>query len=583
MRRGRRGGRWLGAMLAAVTAMAVCAGVAPAAEDLIRDGPDDTSRAKGKRIPAASGTAPLEDFWPESPRIEAANAGEVIPDHYIVVFKPGSPGSKDLAREVVRDGGGKLKHTYGHALQGFSAVLSPDELERVRRHPNVEYVEQDRVVGPLDVQSPATWGLDRIDQYYLPLNNAYTDGTEGAGVHAYVIDSGIRTTHTEFAGRIGNGIDVNSPGGSVSDCLGHGTHVAGTVGGARWGVADKVILHPVRVFACSGGTDWATVIAAVDWVKANAIKPAVVNMSLGGGAMSSLDSAVANAIASGITFVLAAGNDGGDACQLSPARVVAAITVGATTNTDNRPSWSSYGTCLDLFAPGANITSAWYTGDTATSELQGTSMASPHAAGAAALYLSNHPTATPQQVRDALVSTTTPGRIIGAGSGSPNRLLRSPGSGSGPPVPENTVVNGGFEDGLTGWTARSSRGHSLLSVGGRTGTFSASEGGHNFATDTLGQAVRITPGARLFYHWLQNSQEPIGQAHDYLRVQLYNASTGAFITSLRTWTNRDARNAWRRDEIDLGAYVGQTVRLQFTTTTDSFLVTRFFIDDVSIG
>uniref|UniRef100_UPI003467EDD9 Extracellular serine proteinase n=1 Tax=Thermus sp. (strain Rt41A) TaxID=32063 RepID=UPI003467EDD9 len=276
------------------------------------------------------------------------------------------------------------------------------------------------------VQSPATWGLDRIDQRTLPLDGRYTYTATGAGVHAYVVDTGILLSHQEFTGRIGKGYDAITPGGSAQDCNGHGTHVAGTIGGTTYGVAKGVTLHPVRVLDCNGSGSNSSVIAGLDWVTQNHVKPAVINMSLGGGASTALDTAVMNAINAGVTVVVAAGNDNRDACFYSPARVTAAITVGATTSTDYRASFSNYGRCLDLFAPGQSITSAWYTSSTATNTISGTAMATPHVTGAAALYLQWYPTATPSQVASALLYYATPNVVKNAGRYSPNLLLYTP-------------------------------------------------------------------------------------------------------------------------------------------------------------
>ena len=272
----------------------------------------------------------------------------------------------------------------------------------------------------------ATWGLDRIDQRDLPLNGTYSYTTLAAGVHVYVIDTGIRSTHAEFGGRVSStGYTAISDGNGTNDCNGHGTHVAGTIGGATYGVAKGVTLHAVRVLNCSGSGSTSGVIAGVNWVTANHTAPAVANMSLGGGASTALDDAVRNSVASGVTYAVAAGNSNANACNSSPSRVSQALTVGSSTNTDARSSFSNFGTCVDVFAPGSNITSAWYTSNTATNTISGTSMASPHVAGAAALYLATDPSAPPSTVHAAVVDNASVNKLSSIGSGSPNRLLHS--------------------------------------------------------------------------------------------------------------------------------------------------------------
>jgi subtilisin family serine protease len=578
----------------ALTAGAALATAAPPNNDPTREGPPDGPRGKNQRQAATNNTSTLADYWAESPRHEGPNKGEIIPGSWIVVFKPGTANGKDLARDLTNNSGGNLKHVYESALQGFAATnISDDKAARLADHPNVLSIERDRVAGAEDTQSPVTWGLDRIDQRDLPLSNSYTDGTEGAGVHAYIIDTGIRRTHAEFTGRMGNGYDAVTAGGTANDCHGHGTHVAGTVGGTTYGVADKAILHAVRVLDCNGSGSNSGVIAGVDWVKINAIKPAVANMSLGGGASSALDTAVTNSIAAGISFAVAAGNSNANACNYSPARTANAITVGSTTNTDNRSSFSNWGTCLDIFAPGSTITAAWSTSDTATNTISGTSMASPHVAGAAALYLSANKTATPQVVRDTLVNSATLNKVISAGTGSPNRLLFTGSGGQTPPPPpppppppgSNVIVNPGFENGTTGWIQTSSGGYPLISSSKpRTGSFGAWLTGYNSATETIGQTVTVASGSStLRYWWHMTSSESTATAYDYLRVRIYNAATGALIATPRTWSNTSVRNVWSQDTLSLAAYVGQSIRIVFEGVTDSSVVSSFYIDDVSLG
>jgi subtilisin family serine protease len=321
-----------------------------------------------------------------------------------------------------------VRYTYQHALKGFAARMSAQAAAALARNPNVAFVEQDQEVFLSATQTGATWGIDRIDQKALPLSGTYTYAATGVGVNAYIIDTGIRFSHSEFGGRAKTGFDAVTVGGTAADCQGHGTHVAGTVGGAIYGVAKAVNLYAVRVLNCQGSGSNSGVIAGVDWVASNHVKPAVANMSLGGGASTAIDNAVKGLIDKGVTTAVAAGNGNWlgiaqNACNYSPARVPSAITVGATTSSDAKASYSNYGTCLDLFAPGSGVTSAWYQSDTQTNTISGTSMAAPHVAGVAALYLQRTPAATPQQVRDALASGATVGVVSRAGSGSPNRLL----------------------------------------------------------------------------------------------------------------------------------------------------------------
>jgi subtilisin family serine protease len=368
--------------------------------------------------------------------VRLASGAKAVPGSYVVVLKESAVDRAGSARAAVAVPstatglagryGATVKRTYTAALTGFEAAMDAATAARLAADPAVAYVEQNSVVSIADTQTGATWGLDRIDQRARPLNSTYNYATSaGVNVTAYIIDTGIRLTHGQFTGRVRSGRDTVNNDNDASDCNGHGTHVAGTVGGSTHGVAKRVSLVAVRVLSCSGSGSLAGVIAGIDWVTSDhaAGAPAVANMSLGGGASSSLDSAVTRSIADGVSYAIAAGNSNANACNASPARTPNAITVGSTTSTDARSSFSNFGACLDIFAPGSSITSAWSTGDSATRTISGTSMATPHVAGAAALYLSGNRSATPAAVTSALTTNATANVVTNAGSGSPNRLL----------------------------------------------------------------------------------------------------------------------------------------------------------------
>ena len=353
-----------------------------------------------------------------------------VENSYIVVLDDSVVGEKGrfsiapyVASEMAATHRGNLKHVYQNALNGFAVEMSAEDAERLSMDFRVKYVEEDGTVTADATQSNPPWGLDRIDQRARPLNASYTFNWTGAGVRVYVIDTGIRATHSQFGGRASNVFDAF--GGSGADCNGHGTHVAGTVGGSTFGVAKSALLRGVRVLNCSGSGSNSGVIAGVDWVRNNHVAPAVANMSLGGGASSALDTAVNNLSNAGVAIAVAAGNSNTNACNSSPARAANAITVGSTTTTDARSSFSNFGTCLDLFAPGSSILSAWFSSDTATATLSGTSMASPHVAGVAALYKQANPGASAATIRNAIVNGATTNVVTNAGTGSPNRLLYS--------------------------------------------------------------------------------------------------------------------------------------------------------------
>ena len=399
----------------------------------------------------------------------SANAAEirglsqpnVIPDRYIVVYK--EPSGMQISAQAMSQSmssryGARVERQYNHVLRGAVVVLDKHNAQRLANDPDVAYVEADAVVQLDGTQNNATWGIDRIDQTNLPLSGTYTYPASN-GVHAYIIDTGIRASHNEFSGRMSNGYDAIGDGQGTNDCQGHGTHVAGTVGGTTYGVAKDVTLHAVRVLNCQGSGTNSGVIAGMDWVAQNAQFPAVANMSLGGGASQAVDDAVARLTQANVVTVVAAGNDSGNACSYSPARAASAITVGSTTSSDGMSSFSNYGSCVDIFAPGSSILSAGISSNSSTATLSGTSMASPHVAGAAALYLAQNPSANVTTVTNALVNNSSANKISGIPSG-PNKLLSTVflNGGTTPPPPPppppggNALTNGVPVTGLSGNT-----------------------------------------------------------------------------------------------------------------------------------
>jgi len=426
-------------------------------------------------LPAHATTA----FSAQFRTVERPVAGQ-----YIVVLKSNAarlarethsrtPEVSELARELAASHRATLVRSYRHALRGFVVKADDASLARLLADPRVEYVEEDAQGTLNPTQTNATWGLDRIDQRTRPLSTTYTYDFDASNVHAYIVDSGLRATHQQFAGRVGNGFTAINDGRGTGDCNGHGTHVAGTVGGTQWGVAKGVTLHPVRIGGCGNGLTASETIAGIDWVTANHVKPAVANMSFGFSPNTAIDASVNALIDAGVTVVVAAGNSNTNACNFSPARVANAITVGSTESTDARSSFSNIGSCLDLFAPGGGIVSAGIASDTASATLSGTSMASPHVAGAAALHLAANTAATPAQTAAQIVANATLNAVGNAGSGSPNRLLFVP-TAPTPPIitqfscsgtgggycsvtalsssPMTYAWSGGFSSGCTGPT-----------------------------------------------------------------------------------------------------------------------------------
>jgi len=522
-----------------------------------------------------------------------------IPNQYIVVLKDNVDDVDAEALRLTRDFDGDLNggHTYTRALKGFSVRMPEARAAKLADDPRVAFVEEDGIVSLGTTQTGATWGIDRIDQRDLPLDGNYTYNATGSGVKAYIIDTGIRATHTQIAGRVISGFTAINDGLGTNDGNGHGTHVSGTIGGTTFGVAKNVTLVAVRVLDSGGSGTNSGVIAGVDFVTSDhqAGQPAVANMSLGGGISSALDTAVANSINDGVTYAIAAGNDNTNACNSSPARVASAITVGSTTMTDARSSFSNFGTCLDIFAPGSSITSAWRTSDTATNTISGTSMATPHVAGVAALFLETNPSASPATVTAAIINNSTLNKVTNAGTGSPNRLLFSQLTGAPPPTPTPTptpppagaelLLNRGFESGSANWTATAGVITNSTGQTPRTGAFYAWLDGYGTThTDSLFQQITVPASATTvtlsFWLKITTAETTTTTQFDRLQVQIRNSSN-TVLTTLATYSNLNNTTGYVLKTFDVTAFKGQTIRIYFLGTEDSSLQTSFVIDDTS--
>lgn len=504
-----------------------------------------------------------------------AHSGTALPDHYIVVFKNSTGSVNDNVAALEAEHGFKATYRYQTAVHGFAAHVGPSLVQRLREDPRVAYIEADQPVHAFATQSSATWGIDRIDQTALPLSATYTYDYTGAGVKAYIIDTGILLTHSDFGGRAILGVDeISSSNGGV-DQNGHGTHVAGTVGGTTYGVAKGVTLVAVRVLDASGSGTTSGVVAGVDWVTSNHASGelAVANMSLGGAASTTLDNAVASAISDGVVFCVAAGNDGKLAANYSPARLAAAITVGATSSTDAFASWSNYGSSVDLNAPGVNIKSDYYSSTTATATMSGTSMATPHVTGVAALYLEQFPTATPATVQSALVAAATSNVITSIKTGTPNLLLYSLFGGSTPTAPAaptlssptNAATNVSTSPTLS-WAASSGATSYTYQV-----STSSSFTSYVYNASTTATSIALSGlSAGTTYYWRVSATNSAGTS-DYSTVYGFTTASGSAPSApTLTSPSNAATNVSRTPTLSWAAVSGATSYGYQVSTSSSF-------------
>ena len=528
--------------------------------------------------PASTGKAPL---------ISHAGA-RAVPNGWIVVFKANVANVDGDVDEIESGSGFRAAYRYRSALKGFAARLPAATVEALRSDSRVAYIEQDQIAHASATQTGATWGLDRVDQVSLPLDGSYTYNQTGTGIDAYIIDTGINFTHQEFGGRAVTGVDEITIGGTAADANGHGTHVSGTVGGATYGIAKAVHLIAVRVLDASGSGSYSQVIAGVDWVTADhTTHPAVANMSLGGPVSTALDASVRAAIADGVVFCVAAGNSAVDASTQSPADVAEAITVGATDNTDTWAYFSNFGAGVDILAPGVNVTSSWYTSNTATNTISGTSMASPHVAGAAALYLEANPASTPAQVSAGLVAAASLSKISGVPAGTANRLLYSiAGPAAPPPPPPAAPTLGSPANGATGvptnttltWTASATATAYRVQVASDAGFTTIVSDQANLAGTSA--AVSGLAGTTVYY-WRVNASNAGGTSAWSASASFTTAAGSPPTAPTLSSPSNGATNISRTPTLSWSASSGATTYHVQLSTSSAF--TTLTYDDASVA